>query len=238
MSGHCLSHSDEPGPFGRFNRVFDRRRHNYVTNVERVLRRPRAGFAAFAVVIVLAVWLWRHVPSSFIPTEDKGYFAVAIQLPDGASLQRTEAVLQRVEGFLRQEPAVQNIVALAGLDILSRSSQTNSAVIFVNVKPWDERGKKDALDAITARLSGRLFGMKDAIGFAFNLPEIPGLGATAGVETNLQDRIGRPVTDFAGEVQQFVQAANQLPAVAGVQVNFRDTGVKWLALEYAKLEPA
>ena len=215
------SEAHTTGPFGLFNRVFDRGRHNYVTNVERVLRRPRAGFAAFAVVIVLAVWLWRHVPSSFIPTEDKGYFAVALQLPDGASLQRTEAVLQRVEGFLRQEPSVRNIVALAGLDILSRSSQTNSAVIFVNVAPWDERGKKDALDKITARLSGRLFGMKDAIGFAFNLPEIPGLGATAGVETNLQDRIGRPVTDFAGEVQQFVQAANQLPAVAGVQVNFR-----------------
>ena len=213
--------SHTTGPFGAFNRFFERGRRNYVRNVERVLRRPRAGFAAFAVVIALAVVLWRHVPSSFIPTEDKGYFAVAIQLPDGSSLQRTEAVVQRVEGFLRQEPAVRNIVALAGLDILSRSSQTNSAVIFVNVAPWDERGKRDALDAITARLSGRLFGMKDAIGFAFNLPEIPGLGATAGVETNLQDRSGRPVSEYAGEVQQFVQAANQLPAAAGLQANFR-----------------
>ncbi|MGD0484865.1 MAG: efflux RND transporter permease subunit, partial [Gemmatimonadales bacterium] len=209
------------GPFGLFNRVFERGRGNYVRNVERVLRRPRAGFAAFAVVIALAALLWRHVPSSFIPTEDKGYFAVAIQLPDGSSLQRTEAVVQRVEGYLRQEPAVRNIVALAGLDILSRSSQTNGAVIFVNVAPWEERGKKDALDAITGRLSGRLFGMRDAIGFAFNLPEIPGLGATAGVETNLQDRSGKPVSDFAGEVQQFVGASNQLPAVAGVQANFR-----------------
>ena len=213
--------SHTTGQFGAFNRFFERGRRNYVRNVERVLRRPRAGFAAFAVVIALAVVLWRHVPSSFIPTEDKGYFAVAIQLPDGSSLQRTEAVVQRVEGFLRQEPAVRNIVALAGLDILSRSSQTNSAVIFVNVAPWDERGKRDALDAITARLSGRLFGMKDAIGFAFNLPEIPGLGATAGVETNLQDRSGRPVSEYAGEVQQFVQAANQLPAAAGLQANFR-----------------
>jgi multidrug efflux pump len=209
------------GPFGVFNRLFEAGRGNYVRNVERVLRRPRAGFAAFAVVIALAVVLWRHVPSSFIPTEDKGYFAVALQLPDGSSLQRTRAVVKRVEGYLRQEPAVVNIVSLAGLDILSRSSQTNSAVIFVNVKPWDERGKKDALDAITARVSGRLFAMKDAIGFAFNLPEIPGLGATAGVETNLQDRAGRPVSQFAGEVQQFVQAANQLPASGGVQVNFR-----------------
>jgi multidrug efflux pump len=215
------SEAHTTGPFGLFNRVFDGGRGNYVRNVERVLRRPRAGLAAFAVVIALAVVLWRHVPSSFIPTEDKGYFAVAIQLPDAASLQRTEAVVQRVEGYLRQEPAVQNIVALAGLDILSRSSQTNSAVIFVNVKPWGERGKNESLDAITGRLSRRLFAMKDAIGFAFNLPEIPGLGATAGVEANLQDRTGRPVSDFAGELQQFVRAANQLPAVAGLQSNFR-----------------
>jgi hydrophobe/amphiphile efflux-1 (HAE1) family protein len=209
------------GPFGAFNRFFDGGRNTYVRVVEGVLGRPRAALAAFAVVVVLAVVLYRRVPSSFIPTEDKGYFAVAIQLPDGASLQRTEAVVQRVEGFLRQEPAVKNIVALAGFDILSRASQTNSAVIFVNVKPWDERGKKDALDAITARVSGRLFGMKDAIGFAFNLPEIPGLGATAGVETNLQDRTGRPVSDFAGDVQAFVQAVNQLPASGGMQANFR-----------------
>ena len=213
--------SHTKGPFGAFNRMFDGGRRIYVRNVERVLRRPRAGVAAFAVVIVLTVLLWRIVPSSFIPTEDKGYFAVAIQLPDASSLQRTQAVVQRVEGFLRQEPAVKNIVALAGLDILSRSSQTNSAVVFVNVKPWDERGKKDALNAITTRLTGRLFGMKDAIGFAFNLPEIPGLGATSGVEGYLQDRSGRPVSLYAGEVQQFTQAVNQLPAVAGAQANFR-----------------
>ena len=209
------------GPFGAFNRLFDRGRHTYVRNVERVLRRPRAGIAAFAVVIVLAVVLMRAVPSSFIPTEDKGYFAVALQLPDGSSLQRTEAVVARVESYLREEKAVRNIVTLAGLDILSRSSQTNSAVLFVNVAPWEERGRKDDLTAITGRLTGRLMRMKDALGFAFNLPEIPGLGATAGVEGYLQDRSGRPVSQFAGEVQQFVQAVNQLPAVAGMQANFR-----------------
>jgi hydrophobe/amphiphile efflux-1 (HAE1) family protein len=209
------------GPFGLFNRTFAAGRENYVRTVERVLRRPRAGLAMFAVVIALAVVLWRHVPASFIPTEDKGYFAVAIQLPDGASLQRTDAVLERVEGFLRQEKSVRNIVALAGLDILSRSTQTNSAVMFVNVAPWEQRGKNETVDAITQRLSGRMFGMRDAIGFAFNLPEIPGLGATAGVEAYIQDRTGRPVGMFAPEVQAFAQAANQIPASGGAQVNFR-----------------
>jgi hydrophobe/amphiphile efflux-1 (HAE1) family protein len=161
------------------------------------------------------------VPSAFIPTEDKGYFAVAVQLPDAASQQRTQAVVQRVEGFLRQDPAVQNVVALLGLDILSRANQSNSATIFVNVKPWDQRGPQASINAITGRINGRLFGMQDAIGFAFNLPEIIGLGVTAGVETNVQARAGQSVQDFARQVQAFVQAANQLPAAQGAQANFR-----------------
>jgi len=209
------------GPFGTFNRWFSRVTVGYAGAVDRVLGRPRAWLGAFAVVIVLAVVLWRHVPRAFIPTEDKGYFAIALQLPDGASLQRTTAVVKRVEGFLQQEPAVRNIVVLAGLDILSRANQPNSATIFVNVKPWGERDRKSSIDAITGRMNGRLFGMRDAVGFAFNLPEISGLGATAGVEANIQNRSGQSVQDFAREVQAFVQAANQLPAVQGVNVNFR-----------------
>jgi hydrophobe/amphiphile efflux-1 (HAE1) family protein len=110
----------EEGFFGKFNRWFARVTGGYVSAVDRVLGRPRAWLGAFAVVVVLAAVLWRHVPRAFIPTEDKGYFAIAVQLPDGASLQRTTAVVQRVEGFLRQEPGVVNIVALTGFDILSR----------------------------------------------------------------------------------------------------------------------
>ena len=209
------------GPFGTFNRVFHRTRDAYVNGVDRVIRHPGWGMAAFAVVIGLGVLLARRVPQSFIPTEDKGYFAIALQLPDGASLQRTQAVLRRVEGYLHDEPAVKSFVALAGIDILSRSNQTNSAVIFATLKPWEERGKNESIAALTGRISGRLYAMKDAIGFAFNLPEIPGLGATSGVEANLQDRTGRPVSTFAGDVQSFVKAANQLPAAGGTQANFR-----------------
>ena len=209
------------GFFGKFNRWFARVTGGYVGAVDRVLGRPRAWLGAFAVVIALAVVLWRRVPTAFIPTEDKGYFAVAVQLPDGASLQRTKVVLERVEGFLRQEPAVKNVVALAGFDILSRASQPNSATIFVMAQPWEKRGRNASIDAITGRLNGRLFGMRDAVGFAFNLPEIIGLGATSGVEANVQNRSGQNVQAFAGTVQAFVQAVNQLPAVQGAQANFR-----------------
>jgi hydrophobe/amphiphile efflux-1 (HAE1) family protein len=209
------------GFFGAFNRWFSRLTNGYAGAVDKVLGRPKAWLGAFAVVVVLAVFLQRTTATAFVPTEDKGYFAIAVQLPDGASLQRTDRIVKRIEGFLREEPAVRNMVALEGLDILSRSNQPNGATIFANVKPWEERGPTESVDAITQRLNGKLFGMKDAVAFAFNLPEIPGLGATAGVEANLQNRNGQSYADFARAVQEFVPAGNQLPAAAGMNVNFR-----------------
>ncbi|MEO8090137.1 MAG: multidrug efflux RND transporter permease subunit [Gemmatimonadales bacterium] len=209
------------GFFGAFNRGFARLTSRYSNGVGRVLDRPRLWVAVFGVLVAAAVVLWKRVPTGFIPTEDKGYFAIAMQLPDAASLQRTQAVIKRVEGFLHEEPSVRNIVAFAGLDVLTRTNQTNSATIFINLRPWDERGKNESIDAITKRINGKLFGMKDAIGFAFNLPEIPGLGSTSGVETNLQNRAGKDLRDFAAQVQAFTAAVNKLPAVQAMTTTFR-----------------
>jgi hydrophobe/amphiphile efflux-1 (HAE1) family protein len=211
----------QTGFFGAFNHGFARVTGRYSRAVGGIVGRPRAWLAAFAVLLVLTVFIWRRTPSAFVPTEDKGYFAMALQLPDAASLQRTEAVVRRVEAILRAEPSIQNIVAFAGLDILSRSTQPNGATIFVNLLPWDERGKDQSIDAITARVNAKLAGIHEAVGFAFNLPEIPGLGATAGVEVNLQARGGQDIATFAQQVQAFTQAANQLPSSGGLQANFR-----------------
>ncbi|MFN8573929.1 MAG: multidrug efflux RND transporter permease subunit [Gemmatimonadaceae bacterium] len=209
------------GFFGAFNRGFHRLTDGYAGAVDKVLGRPRAWLAAFVLAVGLTVILQQTTPTAFIPTEDKGYLALALQLPDGASLQRTTKVIERIEGFLKEEPAVRNIVAFAGLDIISRSNQPNGATIFVNVKPWEERGPDESIEKITQRLNGKLFSMKDAVAFAFNLPEIPGLGATSGIEANLQNRSGQPYADYARQVQAFVPQANQLPAAGGVNVNFR-----------------
>jgi multidrug efflux pump len=227
LCGLLLKESTETnttGFFGWFNRVFTRTTNRYVSTVDGVLRRPSAWVAVFAVVVVLAGFLWVRTPTAFIPTEDKGYMAMSVQLPDAASLQRTKAVVERVEEVLRGEPSVVNIVGLVGLDILSgRANATNGATIFVNLKDWDERGTKDALDALTARVNGKLFAMSDANAFAFNLPEVPGLGATAGVEINLQNRSGMDIREFAQRVQDFRTASAQLPASAGLQSSFRSS---------------
>jgi hydrophobe/amphiphile efflux-1 (HAE1) family protein len=209
------------GFFGYFNRGFARATHRYVGAVDSVLGRPAAWLAAFLLLIGLAGLLWTKIPTAFIPTEDKGYMAMAIQLPDASSLQRTEAVVGNVEKIIRTEPVVVNIVALVGLDLLSQSSSTNGATVFLNLKPWEDRSQHFALDSIASRLNGQLFMMRDAQAFGFNLPEVPGLGLTAGVEINLQNRSGQDIREFAQHVQEFRQAANALPAAAALNSTFR-----------------
>jgi len=209
------------GFFGWFNNMFARATTRYTGAVDSVLGRPTAWLGVFAIVLVLAGVLWTRIPSAFIPTEDKGYMALSVQLPDAASLQRTENTVSNIEKVIRAEPAAVNMVALVGLDILSQSNITNGATVFLNVKPWDDRSKHDALDSIAARINGKLFMMKDAMAFGFNLPEVPGLGVTAGVEINLQNRNGQDIRSFAQHVQEFREAVNKLPASGGLNSNFR-----------------
>lgn len=204
-----------------FNRGFSKLTKRYVGAAGHIVDRPRIWFGAFTGLLLVLFILWRVVPSSFLPSEDKGYFAIAVQLPDAASMQRTEGVVKQVEAILRKEPGVKNIVGLVGLDILSQSPQTNSAVLFASLKPWGERGKSDGVDAILQRVNGQLFGMKDAIAFGFNFPEIPGIGITAGIEANLQQRTGTDYKAFAANVQSFVGDLKKVPSLQNPTVNIR-----------------
>jgi hydrophobe/amphiphile efflux-1 (HAE1) family protein len=204
--------------FGWFNRGFGRVTERYVRSVGGVIARPSRWIALFAVMVVLIAVLVRRVPSGFIPTEDKGYFGLVVQLPDGASLQRTVDVTRRIEDYLLKQPAVANVVNLTGLSFVLGTNQTNAASMFVLLKPWDQRtSKRDQLDAVLQGTNQFLFSLDNAVAFGFNLPEIPGLGTTAGLEVNLQDRGVNDVRKFAGLVTDYVQRANAQPELQGVQ---------------------
>jgi hydrophobe/amphiphile efflux-1 (HAE1) family protein len=208
--------------FRTFNTWFERITGHYTRAAGRVIGRPRAWLAVFGVMVALIWVLHRRVPSAFLPIEDKGYFAIGVQLPDAATVRRTQAVVGEIEDILRQEPSIRRFVALAGLDILTGSTQTNSATIFMLLKPWSERsGKDQSVEAILGRVNGKLFRLKDAMAFGFNLPEIPGLGTTAGLEMNLQARAGQDYRTFGASAAQFAQEANQLPQVTGVNAFIR-----------------
>jgi multidrug efflux pump len=204
--------------FGWFNRGFARVSNRYVRSVGGVVSRPAPWIACFAVMLLLIFVLVRRVPSGFIPTEDKGYFGLVVQLPDGASLQRTTEVTGRIEDYLLQQPSVAYVVNFTGLSFILGTNQTNSASMFVLLKPWDERTRKqDQLDAVLQGTNRFLFSLQNAVAFGFNLPEIPGLGTTAGLEVNLQDRGINDVRKFAGLVNEYTQQANAQPELTGVQ---------------------
>ncbi|HVH09776.1 MAG TPA: multidrug efflux RND transporter permease subunit [Gemmatimonadales bacterium] len=208
--------------FAPFNRGFRAATERYLGAAGRVIDRPRTFFAAFAVVVTLVLVLVRVVPTGFIPSEDKGYFAMLIELPDDASRQRTEAAVHEVEGFLQQQPAISHVVSLVGLNFIQNANQTNAAILFVMLKPWDERpAQRDQLDAVLGAVNGYLFGMRQARGFAFNLPEIIGLGANAGLEMNLQDRGVNDMQRFAALVNDFTRDANTNPDLRGVYSTIR-----------------
>jgi len=208
--------------FGWFNRTFRTVTERYLGAAGKVIDRPKTFFAAFGVVAALVVVLLRAVPTGFIPSEDKGYFAMLVELPDNASRQRTEAVVARLEGFLKQQPAVKDVVSFVGFNFIQNANQTNAAITFVTLKPWDVRSsKRDQLGAVLGAVNGYLLGLKETRGFAFNLPEIIGLGTTAGLEMNLQDRGVNDVTKFAGLAGEFTRDANALPALRGVYPTIR-----------------
>src|SRR5882762_3866562 len=208
--------------FDRFNRGFRSVTERYLGAAGRVIDRPRTFFGAFAVAVALLFVLVRSVPTGFIPSEDKGYFGMLIELPDNASRQRTEAVVKQVEAFLLKQPAINHVVALVGLNFIQNANQTNAAIMFVMLKPWDERrAARDQFPAVLGAVNGFLFQLQQTRGFAFNLPEIIGLGTTAGLELNLQDRAVNDVTRFAGLTGEFAADANGLPELRGVYPTIR-----------------
>jgi len=221
-SGQAARSSPLTGFFAWFNRGFRAVTDRYLGWAGRVIDRPRTFFAAFAVVVALVFVLVRSIPSGFIPSEDKGYFAMLVALPDDASRQRAEGVVAGIEGFLKQQPAIEHVVSLVGLDFIQNANQTNAAIIFVNMKPWEARtSEKDQINAVLGAVNGYLFGMRNARGYAFNLPEIIGLGTTAGLEMNLQDRGVNDVQRFAGLVNDFTREANGRPELRGVYSTLR-----------------
>src|SRR2546430_1534915 len=224
--------------FDRFNRGFRTITERYLGAAGRVIDRPRTFFAAFAVAVALLFALVRSVPTGFIPNEDKGYFGMLIELPDNASRQRTEAVVKQVEGFLKQQPAINHIVSLVGLNFIQNANQTNAAIMFVMLKPWEERtAPRDQFAAVLGAVNGFLFQLPQTRGFAFNMPEIIGLGTTAGLELNLQDRGVNDVTRFAGLTGEFAGDANALPELRGVYPTIRvNTPPLFVQVDRAKVK--
>jgi len=213
LKPHVAGHK-KWAPFEWFNRMFDKVTGGYGSIVNAGLGIAKTMLIGFAVMVAVALWLFQRTPTAFLPSEDKGYFVGFVSLPDAASLQRTDKVVQRVEEALMADPAVINVTTLEGLDFISNANQTNAATIFITLKPWAER-EADSLQltAVVARANAAIAKISEAQGFAFNMPEIPGLGVTAGLEMYVQNRGVGDYQQFVGVGQEFLQELNKTGAV-------------------------
>jgi HAE1 family hydrophobic/amphiphilic exporter-1 len=202
--------------FGVFNRFFKRNTDAFV-GTSRVLIH-KSAFAMLGLVLVgaIAVYLGSTLPGGFIPTEDQGYMFLALQLPDGASAQRTDAAQQKITRALLKTPGIQGVIAVTNFSLLTQVQSTNAGFFFVNLKPWEQRkSKQEQLEYIQSNLQKQLAADPDGIAFAFPPPSIPGIGTSGGVTMILEDRSGSddPAT-LTKNVYTFLGAISKRPEIA------------------------
>jgi HAE1 family hydrophobic/amphiphilic exporter-1 len=171
---------------------------------------------ALVIASAVAVYLGGSLPGGFIPTEDQGYMFLALQLPDGASAQRTDAAQQKITAALLKTPGVEGVIAVTNFSLLTQVQSTNAGFFFVNLKPWEVRKtKQEQLEYIQGNLQKQLAGDPDGIAFAFPPPSIPGIGTSGGVTMILEDRSGTDdPTTLTKNVFGFLGALSKRPEIA------------------------
>ncbi len=207
---------EKGGFFGWFNRGFGRATTRYQTLVGKILKKTVISMIAFAVIIGAVAWLYLRMPSAFLPAEDQGYFITNIQLPVGATQERTFEVLKQVEDYYSKQPEIESFITVAGFSFNGRGQ--NSALSFARLKDWSERSGKDhSVQAVIARASGYFAKVKDAIIFPVNPPAIPEMGNSSGFDFQLQDLGGLGHDKLMEARDQLLGMAAKNPNVVGVR---------------------
>jgi hydrophobe/amphiphile efflux-1 (HAE1) family protein len=209
------------GPIKYVLRGIDKARDGYASVVRRLVRLSVLSLVATAG-LAFAIWtISAKTPQGFLPQEDQGTFFVQVQLPQAASLSRTRAAVEQVEGILKSIPAVENVLSIVGFSLIDQGAQSNSAFMVARLRPFEDRTKAE--DSVFASI-GRVFGAGAAVRtanvIAFNLPPIIGLGTGGGFEYQLQDLQGRDPAELGSAMLGLVVAANQDPRLTQVFSTF------------------
>jgi multidrug efflux pump len=213
QAGH---HHAKSGFFGRFNRGFSRTAKNYEGLVARMLPRAARYLFVYAAVIGAVAVMYVRLPTSFLPGEDQGNILVNVQLPPGATQERTLSVMKQVEGFILKQPEVQSMVGVLGFSFSGQGQ--NAALAFVTLKDWSERsGPEHSAQALAGRAFGALMGIRDAFIFPLSPPPIPELGTASGFTFRLQDRGGKGHDALVAARNQLLGLASQSPMLTQVR---------------------
>jgi HAE1 family hydrophobic/amphiphilic exporter-1 len=207
--------------FKLFNNTFDWLSNRYGAIVGGLARKATRSMLLL-VAVVAGIWmLGKFVPGGFIPDEDKGYLFVAVELPEGASLQRTDEVLKQVEEVVSSTKGVRSALGLAGMNILNSLNFPNAALMFVGLEPWEERKSPELhASAITREWNKKFSAIPEARAFAFGPPPLPGYGNVSGFTMQLQDRSGGSIAQLAGYVKQLTEAVANRPEIGRISTTF------------------
>ena len=212
-AGH---HHEKKGFFGWFNRGFARTAKGYEGGVAKLL--PRAGrtLVIYLAIVAAAVVVYMRLPTSFLPGEDQGTMLVNVQLPPGATQERTLEVMKQVEGFILKQPEVQSMVGVLGFSFSGQGQ--NAALAFITLKDWAERtAPGSSAEAVAGRAFGALSGVRDAFIFPLSPPPIPELGASSGFSFRLQDRGGLGRDALLAARNQLLGLASQSKVITQVR---------------------
>ena len=208
--------------FHPFNRAFKSGSTKYGKAVGRLIGKSAVALAVYAGLIAITLLGFKRVPPGFVPTQDKQYVVAYAQLPDAASLDRTEDVIKRLSDIAAKQPGVQSTVAFPGLSINGFVNKPNAGTVFIGLKPFDERKSKDESGpAIVAALNQKFFAIQDAFIAVFPPPAVNGLGSVGGFKMELEDRAGLGQEALYRAAQALSAKANQTGQFAGVYTSYQ-----------------
>jgi HAE1 family hydrophobic/amphiphilic exporter-1 len=207
--------------FGWFNRTFERATEGYVRVSGALIRKSALVFVLLVAFGAVGFLIGGKLPTSFVPDEDQGYLYLNMQLPNAASLQRTEEVTTKVENILAKEPGVEYTTSILGFSLLSYVRASYSAFAFISLKDWGDRKQTAVqIQAIKAHLNQELSKIPESVAFTFSPPAIPGVGTSGGFTFILEDRSGNDVQFLSDNVNKFMAAARGRPEIAGLSTTF------------------
>ena len=239
LCGVFLRHHGQPhGPLGMMLAVIDGVCDGYSAIVRRLLRVSVLSLVVLAASGAAVWYMGGKTPTGFLPEEDQGAFFIAVQLPDGASVARTRAVVRQVEDLVRPMPQVEGVLAIVGFSLLDGGNQGNSAFLVVRLKPFEDRtGAADGARAVIGRVFGGVSQIRTANIFPFSLPPIIGLATSGGFEYQLENLEGREPVEMASVMGGLLAAANQDPRLARVFATFTASNPSvWLDIDRDKAQ--
>jgi len=207
--------------FGWFNRRFSQGTDTYVRLSGALLKKSAFALVLLAVFGIAGLWVGRELPTSFVPDEDQGFFYLNVQLPNAASLQRTEEVMAKIQQVASGIPGVEQVTTVSGFSLLSFARTSYSGFGFISMKEWESRKTRaEQFQEIKTRLNAALSKLPEGIAFGFSPPAIPGVGTSGGFTFILEDRSGGDVKFLSDNLNQFIAAARKRPEIGSLSTTF------------------